>query len=210
MSILAAVQSVAPALTLNSSVSWAAILTNAFRDGGIDTPKRVAAFLGQIAVESEAFTHLQEDLYYSTPERLCAVYPSHFTSLDDASLYIKNPEKLANHVYCNRMGNGDEASGDGWKFRGLGLIQITGRYNYTQFATTVGKAPEDAATWILSPEGSAASAVWFWNMKKLNDLADIWNITKITISINGGQNALAQRLLLSNAALKVFDAEEIP
>ncbi len=184
--------------------AWIAALSPLMRSAGITTPKRVAAFLGQIAVESGGLTVLSENLNYSA-DGLRATFPTHFT-VADALKYARQPEKIANRAYCNRLGNGDEASGDGWRFRGTGAIQLTGRANVTVFAKYIGKTPEDAADWCRTVPGAAASACWFWaeRLNGANDLADGWMITMLSKAVNGGTNGLTQRINLSNAALKAL------
>jgi putative chitinase len=134
------------------------------------------------------------------------VWPREFPTVESAQPYIDNPEKLADVVYADRLGNGDASSGDGWEFRGEGLIQLTGRSLFTTFGETVGKSPEDTAAWLLTPEGAAASACWYWNTRNLNPLADAWEVTRTTVVINGGTTNLADRLRLCNAALAAIQA----
>jgi predicted chitinase len=201
--IVAAVGAVAP--TVDADV-WAAALAVPMATYAIAaTDNRLAAFMGQVAEETGGFTVMQENLHYQAA-RLCAVWPGRFPSLTDAEPYAMNPEKLANKVYAGRLGNGDEASGDGYRFRGMGLIQLTGRSLFTSFGRTVGKSAEDAAAWCLTPEGAAASACWYWATRKLNPYADAWEITEITKLVNGGLTNLDTRLRLSNAALAAIKA----
>jgi putative chitinase len=183
---------------------WTPVLIRSLDQFEINSASRVAAFLAQVSVESAAFTTLEENLHYSAA-RLFAVWPSHFSSVDAAEPYAMNPEKLANYVYANRMGNGDEASGDGWLYRGGGLIQLTGKANYEAFAKEAALSVSDAANYVRTAAGAAESAAWFWSVHNLNGLADEWEITAITHTVNGGLNGAAQRLALANAALKAIE-----
>lgn len=163
---------------------------------GIVTRTRMAAFVAQIAHESAQFTRLQENLNYSA-ERLTVVWPKRFPTLTSAQPYARNPEKLANKVYADRMGNGDEASGDGWRYRGRGPIQLTGKNNYLAAGIT---APDT----LLIPAGGLNAAAWFWKSHGLNEYADLWDIPSITKSINGGLLGLAERIDLSNKLKAAF------
>ncbi len=183
--------------------TWCAALSPPMRSAGIITPLRVAAFLGQAAEESAGFMALEENLNYSA-ERLCAVWPSRFPTVEDAAPYAHNPEALANHIYSDRMGNGDEASGDGWRFHGRGLLQLTGRSMTTQLALAVNMNVPSVLPWLVTPIGAATSACWFWNARHLNALADAWNLTALTRAINGGDTNLASRVAFSDAALRVL------
>jgi putative chitinase len=157
---------------------------------------RVAAFLAQCGHESADFTVLHENLNYRA-EALIALFKSHFPGgLAEAQHYASQPNKqevIANRIYCNRMGNGDEASGDGYLFRGRGAIQLTGRTNYTRFAQAVGMSVEDAVAYCDTLEGAVESACWFWSIHRLNDLADQRNMTAMTKVINGGTLGLDDR-----------------
>ena len=180
---------------------WADALTQAMIKGEINTPRRCAAFLGQVSVESMGFTHLTENLNYSAP-RLRKVWPKRFPNDATAEAYAHNPEKLANYVYASRLGNGDAASGDGWLFRGGGLIQTTGRFNYEAYGKMFGMTAEEAAVEIRKPTGAAQSAVYFWVAHNLNELADDWDIDAISIKVNGGSNGITEREEASQAALE--------
>jgi putative chitinase len=195
-----AIGAVAPHLSAPLSISWASALADPMQSSGITTPRRVAAFLGQIALESFGFTALEENLDYSAG-RLEVVWPKRFPSgSPNADRCARNPEALANTVYCDRLGNGDEASGDGWKYRGRGLIQITGKATYEQIAKADTRAADP--DWLKTTAGAAYSACWFWSTRKLNALADAWELTAITRVINGGTEGLAERIRLSNTAFK--------
>jgi len=168
----------------------------------INTPKRAAAFLAQAAHESIGFTRLQENLSYSTPERLMEVFKGRFTGLADAAQYLRQPEKLANRVYANRLGNGDTASGDGWKYRGRGLFQLTGRANYMAAGDGLGTDYKANPDLVAEPPDAAFTAAWYWAVGNLNAMADLGQIDTITRRINGPamlgadeRRALYQRFL---------------
>ncbi len=197
-----AIKAVAPSLSDAEVQEWADALLDPMTKAGMTTPKRAAAFLGQLAEESN-FKAIRENLNYQAA-RLVQVWPSRFPSIAAATPYAHNPEALANHVYCNRLGNGSEASGDGFKFRGGGAIQLTGRSTYAAFGATVGKSADDVATWITTPAGSAASACWFWTTRNINPLADAWDLESITKKINGGLTNLDQREEFSKEELAIF------
>jgi putative chitinase len=153
-------------------------------------------------VESFGFTELEENLNYSAG-RLEVVWPKRFPAgSPNVDRCARNPEALANAVYCDRMGNGDEASGDGWTYRGRGLIQITGKANYEALAKADARAADP--DWLKTPAGAAYSACWFWSTRKpsLNLLADSWELTAITRAINGGTEGLEERISLANAAYR--------
>ena len=129
-------------------------------------PKRVAGFLAQIAHESGGFNFVIENLNYSA-KGLVATFKKYFPTEELAKQYERKPEKIANRVYANRMKNGDEASGDGFKFRGRGLIQLTGRDNYTKFAEALDLDIDSTIAYLETPNGAVASAGWFWDNNKI-------------------------------------------
>ena len=137
----------------------------------INTPKRIAAFMAQCGHESGGFVFLSENLNYSA-QGLMRTFAKYFPDQSTAMAYARNPEKIANRVYANRMGNGDEASGDGFRYRGRGLIQVTGKDNYFWFASSLEITPEEAAEYMQTFEGAAQSACWYWETASLNKLAD--------------------------------------
>jgi putative chitinase len=158
----------------------------------ITTVERVAAFLAQCGHESADFTVLKENLNYSA-EGLSKVFPKRFPTVAAAQPYNRNPEKIANKIYADRMGNGPEASGEGFKFRGRGAIQLTGKENYTKFAARVGKTLDEAVAYTETLDGAIESACWFWTTNKLNDIADKNDIVTLTKRINGGTIGLEDR-----------------
>ena len=157
-----------------------------------ENPRRVAGFLAQIAHESGGFNAVVENLNYSA-KGLMGTFKKYFPTEDLAKQYERKPEKIANRVYSNRMKNGDEQSGDGYKFRGRGLIQLTGRDNYTKFANDLGMNLEDTIAYLETPNGAVASAGWFWDNNKLNQYCDKDDFVTLTKRINGGTIGLEDR-----------------
>lgn len=181
------------------AAQWVEPLNAAMRACAIDTPRRQAAFLAQVLVESSELRRLDESLNY-TARRLRTVWPQRFPSEEIAAQYSGKPQALANHIYADRMGNGDEASGDGWRYHGRGLIQVTGRDNYAQFARTSGIDVLAQPDLLLEPAGAARAAAWFWQAKGLNELADQtaggdgdMHFVNITRRIDGGTLGLDER-----------------
>lgn len=168
-----------------------------------ENPKRMAAFLAQVAHESGAFNFTKEGLSYSAAS-LQKVWPKRFPTAAIAQQYARNPQKIANKVYANRMGNGDEKSGDGYKFCGRGLIQLTGKDNYSRFAKSIGKTLDETVAYLETPEGAVASAAWFWDANKLNIYADKGDFVGLTKRINGGTIGLADRKHHYDIALKAL------
>ena len=169
----------------------------------INTPERVAAFLAQCAHESGGFKFLKENLNYRA-ESLLKTFPKYFKTLDEARQYEKKPEKIANRVYANRMGNGDESTGDGFRFLGRGLIQLTGKNNYTLFAAAIDTPLEQIPEYLQTFEGAIQSACWFWEQNNLNQWADKKDILTLTKRINGGTIGLADRQKHYDHALHMF------
>jgi len=174
-------------------VNWYNALIKVLPDYQIDTPPRIAAFISQCAHESADFTAVQENLNYKA-ESLMRTWPSHFPTMEIANQYAHNQEMIANRAYANRMGNGDEVSGDGWKFCGRGLIQLTGRSNYQDFADSLSMSIDDVPAYLGTYEGAVQSACFFWENKNLNTLADSQDIKQITRVINGGELGLQDRM----------------
>jgi putative chitinase len=155
-------------------------------------PARLAGFLAQIAHESGGFTAVKENLNYSA-KGLMNTFKKYFPTEDLAKQYERKPEKIANRVYANRMSNGDEASGDGYRFCGRGLIQLTGRANYTKFAEDLGISIEETIKYLETPNGAVSSAGWFWDNNNLNKYCDSGDFVTLTKRINGGTIGLADR-----------------
>ena len=169
----------------------------------INTMKRVAHFLAQCGHESNNFMTLEENLNYSV-EGLQRIFKKYFPNQEIAKEFARKPEKIANKVYANRMGNGDEKSGDGWNFHGRGLIQLTGRLNYNNYARDTGQTLEQAVDHLNHPHGALESACWFWHTRGLNKIADTDDITKLTTRINGGTNGLDDRTAKYNKAISIL------
>jgi putative chitinase len=186
--------------------NWFQALNQLLPDYDINTPQRVAAFVAQCAHESANFRILKENLNYKAAS-LRKIFPKYFPDDATANQYASLPNKqeaIANKVYANRMGNGDEASGDGWRFCGRGLIQLTGKDNYSWFAASLGITIEEAAEYLQTFEGAAQSACWFWETNNLNQWADKGDILTLTKRINGGTIGLDDRIKHYNHALHVF------
>jgi putative chitinase len=183
--------------------NWHEALDQLLDDYGIDTPQRVAHFIAQCAHESGNFRFIRENLNYSA-KGLMGTFKKYFPTEDLALQYQRKPERIANRVYANRMGNGDEASGDGWRYCGRGLIQLTGKDNYTFFAGSLGIPVEEAAEYLATFEGAAQSACFFWEQNNLNRFADANDIKGLTRAINGGHIGLEDRIKHTNHALHVM------
>lgn len=182
---------------------WYDALSILLPDYDINTPNRVAAFIAQCAHESAEFKFIRENLNYRA-ESLMRVWPRHFPNIDIARQYAHKPEKIANRAYANRMGNGNEASGDGWRFCGRGLIQLTGRNNYEAFAESIETPVEEIPDYLATFEGAAQSACWFWETNNLNKWADTGDMITLTKKINGGTIGLEDRIKHYNHALHVL------
>jgi putative chitinase len=183
------------------ATDWVEALNLAFETFGIETPEQQASFLGQCAHESANFTALTENLNYKA-ESLCKVWPKRFPTLESAQPYHRNPEKIANKVYSSRMGNGDEASGDGWKYRGRGLIQLTGKSNYEAFGKAIDVDVVSDPDLVETNIYAALSAGWFWSTNRLNEIAS--DITAVTKKINGGTHGLEDRIAKTEKALQAL------
>lgn len=180
-----------PAARLTDIARFATPLAEARAEWNIDTPLRLAAFLAQIAHESGQLRTLVENLNYSA-EALLRVFPRHFDA-GLAAAYARQPERIGSRVYANRMGNGDEASGDGWRYRGRCLIQVTGHDNYAACGSALGLDLIAQPELLEQPGPAARSAGWFWHRNSLNRPADARDIETITRRINGGLTGLDDR-----------------
>jgi putative chitinase len=169
----------------------------------INTKERIVCFLAQCGHESGEFNRLVENLNYSG-QGLCTTWHSRFPTLQEALPYERNPEKIANKVYCDRLGNGPESSGDGWKSRGRGAIQLTGKNNYTKFAKSIGKTLDETVAYCGTMDGAIESACYFWKVNNLNKFCDNKDFTGLTEAVNGGDNGLVDRLRLYNLAIRVL------
>ena len=157
-----ALLALAPDMDAGARAEWSAALNPAMASAGLSSHARVALFMGQCAQESGRFTRLVESLDYETAERIHAVFPSEFPAVDDAVPYLGVPEALANRVYAGKLGNGDAGSGDGWRFRGRGLIQVTGRGPYTLASAALKIPLQQLPDWMTTPRGAVLSALWWW------------------------------------------------
>lgn len=192
---------------------WHAALSDICPDYDINTPKRLAAFIAQCGHESANFKFLRENLNYRA-ESLLKTWPRHFPTIAVARQYARNPEKIANRAYANRMGNGDEASGDGWRYIGRGLIQLTGKENYSWFAASLSMSVDDIPEYLSTFEGAVQSACWYWEQNNLNKwvdnddfdgLSDVINIGRKTEK-HGDAIGYADRLKHYKHALSVLGA----
>jgi putative chitinase len=185
--------------------AWTTALNEVLPTYKIDTPERIASFLAQCGHESAGFTVLQENLNYSA-DGLNKIFKKYFPTLDSAQPYARKPEMIANRVYGGRMGNGDEASGEGYKFRGRGPIQLTGKDNYAACSDflfqddTLIQNPD----MLLDPEYALHSACWFWWKNDLNNYADSADLVTMTKRINGGTIGLEDRITHYNHAMEIF------
>jgi len=170
------------------------VLNDSFQHSSLTTLNRRASFLAQVAHESAQFTVVSENLNYSAAG-LRKVFRKYFPTDELAAEYARKPSKIANRVYANRMENGDEASGDGWRYRGRGFIQLTGKRNYRLCGKDLGiNLLEDPDYVSRSPVGAIESALWFWTVNNLNSYADRDDLKGQTRKLNGGFNGLEERL----------------
>lgn len=166
-------------------------------------PNRCAAFLAQTGYESAAFCALSENLNYSA-ETLVKIFPKYFPDVESTTSYAHNPQAIGNKIYANRMGNGNEASGDGYFYRGRGFIECTGRGNYTACGAYTGLDLLNFPELLSNMPGAVDSAYWFWDTRGLNKFADADDIKSITRIINGGYLGLADRTAKYNLAKQVI------
>jgi putative chitinase len=188
-------------LALGIEGKWFEPLQETFEKYQINTPKRQACFIGQCMHESGGFKFLKENLNYSA-KALMNTWPSRFPDADVAEKYARQPEMIANKVYSGRMGNTED--GDGAKFIGRGLIQLTGKDNYRAFGEAIGEDLVANPQLVEQPRYAALSAGWFWNKRGLNALADAMDITTLTVRINGGKIGIDDRIAKINKALDVL------
>lgn len=170
----------------------------------IDTPYRQAAFIATCGHESQQLQRVSENLNYSA-NALLRVFPRYFNARQ-AMDYERKPERIANRVYANRMGNGDEASGDGWKHRGLGLIQVTGKNNQLAVAEHFGIPADEISAWLQTPEGAARSAAYYWQSNGLNELADVQDFRAISAKVNTGNTHTPENRIIGwHERLKLYE-----
>jgi putative chitinase len=185
---------------------WHQVLAQLLPDYNIDTTQRIAAFIAQCAHESGGFMILKENLNYKAVT-LRKIFGKYFVSDEMAQQYANRPDKqqaIANLVYANRMGNGSPETGDGYRYCGRGLIQLTGKDNYNWFAQSIEIPVEEAALYLETFEGAAQSACWFWETNNLNQFADTGDILTLTKRINGGIIGLEDRVAHYEHALHVL------
>ena len=190
---------------LKIDIQWVEPLEEVFHRYEINTPERQAAFIGQCAHESTNFRTLEENLNYSA-EALMKTWPSRFPTMEVAQQYARNPEKIANKVYGGRMGNGLEETGDGWLYHGRGLIQLTGKDNYTLAGDALNMDFIHTPDYVLVPKYAALTAGWYWNKRQLNKEADAKDYTGMTKKINGGTIGLNDRIAHIQHAHEVMTA----
>lgn len=191
-------------ITNNQYVNeWFEALSLLLPDYDINTIPRVAAFLAQTAHESGNYKMLKENLNYRA-ETLIKVWPRYFPNIDVARQYAQQPERIANRAYGGRMGNGDESSGDGFRYCGRGLIQLTGKNNYTAFAESIETPVEEIPEFLGTFEGAVQSACWFWETNNLNQWADSGDMLTLTKRINGGTLGLDDRIKHYNHAMHIL------
>ena len=187
---------------------WFEAISEILPEYEIATRPRVAMFIAQCAHESGGFRAIKENLNYRAPS-LRKLFSKYFPDDATAARYASLPNKqeaIANRIYANRMGNGDEASGDGYRYCGRGLIQLTGKNNYTLFAGTLGIPVEECAEYLATFEGAVQSACWFWETNNLNQWADKGDVLTATKRINGGTIGLEDRIKHYNHALHILGA----
>jgi len=189
---------------LGIDAKWLKPLNDTFSKYGIDTPKRQAAFIGQCGHESNNFKVLEENLHYSA-QALMRVWPSRFDAATSEKL-ANNPEGIANKVYGGRADLGNNQDGDGWRFHGRGVIQLTGRSNYQVCGDALGQPFTSNPELLLEPEWACMSAGWFWNKKGLNALAEAEDWTTMTKRINGGTLGLDDRINRIHKAMDILGA----
>ncbi|KGJ87929.1 glycoside hydrolase family 19 protein [Colwellia psychrerythraea] len=198
-------QAIMPAAKVENIEFYLTALNNQLSDYQIISNMQVAHFIAQIAHESGSFKYRRENLNYSA-KALRAVFGKYFPSDEMAEKHARNPESIANIVYANRMGNGDSDSGDGWRYRGRGLIQLTGRNNYTRCGSDIGLNIEAEPELLAKDaETAVAAACWYWQSNKLNGPADQDDIRLVTRKINGGYHGLEERIAFLNRAKEVLN-----
>jgi putative chitinase len=186
-----------------SLVPFVDAFNKAFEIFEINTPQRIAMFMAQVGHESAGLTALEENLNYKA-EGLTRIFHKYFPTADSTEGYARNPEKIANKVYASRMGNGDEHSGDGYRYRGRGAIQLTGKSNYDACGANLEVDLTANPEYLSTPEGAIMSAAWFWDQRDLNDWADDGDVLTVTKKINGGTIGLEDRKEHYAHALEIF------
>lgn len=191
--------------TLMTAETWHQPFEAAMAERDITTPPRIACFLAQVGHESGNLSHVEENLNYGA-QRLMAVWPKRFPTFEAAHYYEHSPERLGNLVYAGRMGNGPFESGDGFRYRGRGPVQLTGRENYERAGIALNLPLVEQPDLLLQPVNGARAAAWFWEDRGLNVLADALDVEGITRHINGGTLGLAERQERTGRALRLLEA----
>lgn len=199
----AVLQAVVP----SAAAQFLAPVEETCRSFQITTPLRLAHFLAQTAHESARYTALVENLNYGAAG-LLATWPSRFDAAT-AAAFARQPERIANRVYADRMGNGPEVSGDGWRFRGRGILQVTGRASYRAIGEFLGEDLETEPDLLSTPRLAALAAGWYWSARGINALCDIDDAVAVTEAVNGGRHGLEQRLELLGQVKAVLSGDAI-
>ncbi len=199
----------ATGMTIERAGLWAAPINLAAEKYEFESPMRMAMWLAQCGHESSGFRELKEKLKYTTAG-LMRAWPKRFPTVASAQPYALQPEKIANKVYANRMGNGPEESGDGWRYCGHGLIQLTGKTNHRACGTALGIDLVAHPELLMTERYAALSAGWFWHDRGLNELSDRGDILAVTKRINGGTKGLDERTVLYHRALAALVHEKPP
>ena len=197
-------KTILPRMNWGKAEAYLPYITTVLPKFGIDTLLRKAHFLAQVAHESGGLKYSQENLNYSV-QGLRSVFGKYFRTTEIAETYARKPEKIASRVYADRMGNGNEASGDGWKYRGRGLIQLTGKENYQKFGQDYNVDCVNNPDLLLDPEWALTSACWFWKKRNLNRYADDDDILMVTKRINGGINGLNDRQQYLDSFKRIYE-----
>jgi putative chitinase len=192
----------APHVYSTTAAALAPIIDEEMPKFGVSTLLRRAPFMAQACWESEQFSRFEENLNYTHPEAITGAFGQRLAAR--AASLLRNPQGLANAAYAGRNGNGDEASGDGWRYRGRGIFQLTGKTNYAGAAHALGVDLIGNPEWASTPEWAVKTALWFWNKNGCNQLADMDDAEGVTRRINGGTNGLGQREQLTQAAKAIF------
>jgi len=171
----------------------------------LDTPQRASCFIANSAVECRRFQSFKEDLFYRRADRLAEIFPSVFPNAAAADSYVGKPEKLANKIYANKYGNGNEVSGDGWRYRGSGFLQLTFKSNFQRAGERVGRPYVDSPDMVrLQLEDAALASGAFWEWNDFNALVDAGDLASVTRKINKAMLAAQERIDLYHAALSAF------
>jgi len=211
-----AIAALTPNMAPDVRARWIGAITSAVAGTPIAAnAKRLAMFFGQCAEESGGLTVTVENLSYASAERLRMIYGRHFPTAEAAAPYLRNPQALGNFVYANRLGNGPVSSGDGYRYRGHGLIQITGRgpIEACHGALAPQMEVDGFLAWMQTPEGAARSAVWWWDWRAHHDLyehSDRWSVPDVTMIVNGTHGNLSERMRACNVALAALSAAPAP